>query len=456
MKKLLALLLALVMVLSLTACGEETTGSSGKKRRKASSDETETIETVSETEEEVAEEAEEELEEEAEETELVEEEEVEETNNQWMSAYTVYEQLGVTVIDEDGFTMTFGELKKGSYCVEMPVEMKNTSKYAVSSSVLGAAVNGKVTSLYMGGSTESGKTDSEAVKFYDCQDPADITRVSLLISTRAESLDSTEYLIDIYPQGVAAYKASTPKAKGQDVMVNEDGVFVAIQSYKESRDEFSFDYLMINSSQETVDINMNPVALNGLGVTAYVSKYVLPGTYAQDSAKFDEYKYLSALGMGKITSMTLDVDILDTDYHSKYKEQVNVYPGGKKNDDVFVYTPNSDAQVILDTDDVKMTFVQATEEEYTGTVLLFAIENKTTGFVNVEATDMKVNGKPFDSGWIYRSAYDGRDTYEVFTVYEFRMDELGITEVTSLEMLLTVKDNNYKTAHEETVELTIN
>ena len=453
MKKLLALLLALVMVLSLAACGEEVDEGTSRRRRKASSNDEETTETVSETEEENKDTEEVTEEEVSEETEPAQEQE-EETSTQWLSAYTVFEEGNATIIDDGGLTVTFGEPEEGDYWVELPVEMKNTTGGEITVMSVGEALNGKCDFLYLSGTVEAGKTIEETVDFYDISDPEDVTRVSMLIRATDENLDSKDYLIDYYPWGMDAYKNTMPKAKGKDVLVDEDGVFAAIEGYKEGRDAFSFDYLMINNSDETVHIGMDPVALNGFGIISYLSDYVLPGTYVQETATIDEFDYMAMLGLDEVTSLTLDVGVEDTQYKSLFKETVTVYPGGKKNDDVFVYTPDNSDLVLVDTDALKVTVVEVMEED-TSTILLFVVENKTDDFANFEATDIKINGKDMESGWIYCSAYDGRDTFDAFTIYGFQKQEMGITDVTSVEMLVTITNDNFKTVYEDTVAFTI-
>ena len=441
MKKLLALLLALLMVLSLAACGEEEEEGTSSRRRKKNT------ETTSDTTE-VAEEVEEEEEEETK----------KEDKKNTKSPYTVFEELGVEILDLDEATVTMGEFsvdKRGNPTCTVEVENHTNGKLHVFPSAI--AINGKIVEEYFTVDAAAKDTTSYDFVIYDAvEDPDNITRLSLYLNVLDDDYSGEAYLIDIYPQGMDAYEEDMPKRSG-DVLLDKKGVYAAANkiTYPE-RYQPQVSYIAFNDTDKVLDLSLNTIAINSFGVDDYNSKTILPGTYVEDYFELYSHEQLVELGMeaNDLTSITVRAIAWDDDFNTIAENETTIYPDGKDNAEEFVYSPDKNDVVVAETKDFKLMQVFCTQTEWNDTYIMFVLENKSGKPLTISGEDAKVNGKEADL-YFYCDSESGLSCFSTIGIYASELSELGITDITSLEIALEAYDSNYKTLYEETVKFNI-
>ena len=445
MKKLLALLLALLMVLSLAACGEEEEEETGSRRKKK---DTETTSDTTEITEEVEEEEEEEE----------KEKDEKEDKKNTKSPYSVFEELDTEILDIDEATVTMGEFsidKRGNPSCTVEVENHTNGKLHVFPSAI--AINGKIVEEYFTVDAAAKDTTSYDFVIYDAvEDPDEITRLSLYLNVLDADYSGEAYLIDIYPQGQDAYKENMPKRSG-DVLLDKKGVYAAANkiTYPDNSQPLVW-YVAFNDTDEVLDLNLNTVAINGFGVEDYHGNTILPGTYIEDYFELYSHEQLVQLGMeaNKLTAITVDATAWNDSYQTVAENEVTIYPDGKDNAEDFVYTPDKNDVVVAETKDFKLIQISCEQTEWNDTYIMFVLENKSGKTFTVSGEDAKLNGKDADLFFFFDSV-DGRSCFSTIDIFESDLKELGISEITSLEMDLNVYDSNYKDLFDDTVKFNV-
>ena len=309
MKKLLALLLALLMALSLAACSADEEEDTSGRRKKKNTEPTTVTEEPTEYEEESCE-------------------------NEAYSAYTVFEQLGIAVVDNDDVTITIGQPEVGDWDdVVCSVEVTNNSKELLHVYPMAVAVNGKMVSGYFSVDVEKNRTETDKLEFYELKGPENLTRLSLLLNVADEEYNCTGYLLDIYPQGRKAHKESVPGRAGVDVLFDQGGLYMGITAWMFS-DNFSpqLQYLAFNDSNQAYDFSLEALAINGFNVVDYSSNTILPDTYADQYIDLFSHDDLCALGMepNEITSVLMEICVENMDLERVYCERGTLYPKGEQ------------------------------------------------------------------------------------------------------------------------------
>lgn len=441
MKKLLALLLALVMVLSFAACGEGDEEEETSRRRKKDT------ETTSDTTEGT----------EPEETEDDKEED-DENKDSKASPYTIFDEMDVTVLDTGDLTLSFGELEDDNWGNTVcKVEGENYSGGTLNVTLPAVAVNGMMTNDYFFLELEEDSDDSTEFTIYDIDDPDDLTRLSMLIRVTDEDYESEYHLIEIYPQGKKAHKENRPDRDGNDVLLDKKGLYVVTQDliYSDNWDP-QLRYLAFNDADEVFSLSLDPIAINGFGVNDYHGNYILPDTYLDHGVDLYEHGDLCLLGMEPaVTSLTMNVSVDNLDYETVTEDQITIYPEGKKNEQIFTYTPEADDVVILETEDFKLMQVSYIVDEWNDSIVTFVVENKSGKTLSFNSDDTKINGKEVDFLFFYCDAKDGRDTFTNCYLYEASTQEANISKITSMEFTLEVWDDDYEDIYEGTVKFDV-
>lgn len=431
MKKLLALLLALVMVLSLVACGGDEEEESGSRRGKKETDAT--TEDVGEVTEE------------------------EEEDRDYKSPYVEFEEVGEVIIDDEYVTVTLSDLDEGDWGLVCSFEVENNSDVDISVYTRGVALNGQMNSCSLYADVEEGGSVEEEMDIYDLEDVDELNRLSMyLYLYDAEEYDfNKSYLIDIFPNGKAAYKDNKPAAKGKDVLVDEKGYFAAIDGYEvDAYDDLLMPFLAINETEEVLNFGMDTIAINGFGYEDYASYIVLPDTYREGEIGLYSYEHLMALGMDDPTSLDVQVYVVDEEDESLFKEEMTLYPEGKSKAEDFVYEYESDDVVVAENDYFKLTQVKKLTDDWDDVTVLFVLENKYGDALDLYGKDMKINGKSTDDAF-FCDVSTGRNTYAAFYMYDSELEELDASTVESIEMKLEVRDEDYDLVFEDTVEFDV-
>ena len=438
MKKLLALLMALLMVLSLVACAAEEEEDTGSRRKKKDT------ETTSDT---------------TEVTEEAEEEDEKEDKKNTKSPYTVFEELDVEIIDTKDATITISEFEPDRYGDPTAIiEVENHTKEQMHVYPSAIAINGKIVSEYFTVTVDAKDTATYEFTIYDAfEDPDDLTRLTMSVNVLDEDYSGESYLIDIYPQGLDAYEENAPKRSG-DVLLDKKGVYVAANEITYPSDyNPQIHYVAFNDSDEVYELSIDTLAINEFGIADYHSNTLLPDTYAEHYFELYSHVYLVELGMeaNELTSITVNTSLWDDDYRTVAENETIIYPQGKGEATAFVYSPDKNDVVVVETDDFRLLQVSATADSWGDVEILFVVENKSGKTLTISGSEAKLNGKDADL-YFFCDAVDGRNTFEVLTVYTSELEEMKISEISSMELLLEVYDENYRDIFEDTVKFNVN
>lgn len=432
-KRLLAVFLVLVMILSLTACGGEEEEQTSKRRRKDK--ETETTGEV---------------------TEVVDntkpgKEEKPERGKGYKSPYTEFEEMDDTVIIDDEYvTVTLGKPSVEDWFLEFDMEVVNKSDRSLAVYTEYTAVNGKMTQDGAYVAVEPNKAASEKGHIYDITDFDDVTRFSMAVQiydTFEYDLDKF-YYIDIFPHGKDAYEPEKAP-KELDSLVEEDEFYAATTDfYVDDYGDYRTDGVIGNYSDELVRFTHNIVTVNGFGMNSMMYGYVLPGTFAETTNYLD-MEYLKALGIKDVTGLEVDCAFEDMDYDTIVENTVTVYPEGKSKYEEFLFEFDDKCIIAVEEKDFSMALTNITYDEEYGIKIYFVLKNETGKSLSFNGTNLVVNGKKLEYNGMYTSCYRPVDTFGVISIYE--PETLGIDEIESVQMDLEILDEDYDTVFEETV-----
>lgn len=236
MKKLLALLLALVMVLSLTACVSESTGDSDEQGAN-SADQSENN-----------------------------------GGNTQINAPITFQET--VVVDNDACIIKITEIDPdGTFGYDLSVYLENkTDSTSLMFSVRAASTNGVTNDPFFASSVEPGKKANETITFSD-DDLADIIGdfTDIMLSFRV--YDSNDWLADpvaeptihIYPYGED--KATTYVRQGQDtdtVIFENENVAAIVTGYEEDTIwGYAANIYLVNKTDTSVMFSADDVSVNG-------------------------------------------------------------------------------------------------------------------------------------------------------------------------------------------------
>lgn len=236
MKKLLALLLALVMVLSLTACVSESTGDSDEQGAN-SADQSENN-----------------------------------GGNTQINAPITFQET--VVVDNDACTIKITDIDPdGTFGYDLSVYLENkTDSTSLMFSVRAASTNGVTNDPFFASSVEPGKKANETITFSD-DDLADIIGdfTDIMLSFRV--YDSNDWLADpvaeptvhIYPYGEE--KATTYVRQAQDtdtILFDNDKVTAIVTSYEEDTIwGYAANIYLVNKTDTAVMFSADDVSVNG-------------------------------------------------------------------------------------------------------------------------------------------------------------------------------------------------
>ena len=438
MKKLLALLMALLMVLSLAACAAEEEEDTGSRRKKKDTETTSDTTEVTEAEE--------------------EEEKEKEDKKDKKSPYTIFEELDVEILDIDEATISISEFEPDRYGDPTAIiEVENHTNEEMHVYPDAVAINGKIVSEYFSVTVDAKDTATYEFTIYDAfEDPDDLTRLTMSVNVLDEDYSGESYLIDIYPQGLDAYEENAPKRSG-DVLLDKKDVYVAANKITyPSNYNPEVHYVAFNDADEVYELSIDTLAINEFGIEDYHSTTLLPDTYAEHYFELYSPEQLVQLGMkaNELTSITINTTIWDEEYSTVAENETTIYPGGKNNAEEFVYSPDKNDVVVVETDDFRLLQVSTTTDSWNDVDVLFVVENKSGKTLTISGSEAKLNGKDADL-YFYCNAVDGRNTFEVLYVYASDLEEVNASKVSSLEMLLEVYDENYKDIYEGTVKFNV-
>lgn len=457
LKKILAMLLAFVMMLSLTACGgnkptdNDAKPDDGKKQERVTD--------------------------EPEETEEPEEPEEPERDkfDEFKQTATIEETI---LYDDKDIVITAKDLTYEYSGVTLNVQLENNRDEDLEfSSGSCNSVNGytlSVGSLYC--DVASGKKTNEEMYFsYNEMRLHGIYELAELgLQFTVADDDDFELNTDSIILKTSAFDSYTFNPKGfQDAVIsdaakgefeysvdffdtkelyNSSGISLVSQTIVTTDDGQQLFLEFANDSSEPVVVSINRIAENGLVLNSgcWTWEMLSPSTHRVFSMDLIEDQYREALGITEIVSFSFDVVLKNMDFDvidEGERVNVNVSDSSAPFDKTGIEAYNNDGMCL-----VFKGFIEDPSEYRDDIHALFIVENSAgkERYVNVDYDSLSINGFMTDFTCYSRTLLDGE-----FAMLDIEItDELDIddfSDITELEFKLEIRDEDYIQVSEPTV-----
>lgn len=457
LKKILAMLLAFVMMLSLTACGgneptdNDAEPDGGKKQERVTEEPKETEEP----------------------------EEPEEPERDKFDEFKQTATIEETILyDDKDIVITAKDLTYEYSGVTLNVQLENNRDEDLEfSSGSCNSVNGytlSVGNLYC--DVASGKKTNEEMYFsYNEMRLHGIYELAELgLQFTVADDDDFELNTDSIILKTSAFDSYTFNPKGfQDAVIsdaakgefeysvdffdtkelyNSSGISLVSQTIVTTDDGQQLFLEFANDSSEPVVVSINRIAENGLVLNSgcWTWEMLSPSTHRVFSMDLIEDQYREALGITEIVSFSFDVVLKNMDFDvidEGERVNVNVSDSSAPFDKTGIEAYNNDGMHL-----VFKGFIEDPSEYRDAIHALFIVENSAgeERYVNVDYDSLSINGFMTDFTCYSRTLLDGE-----FAMLDIEItDELDIddfSDITELEFKLEIRDEDYIQVSEPTV-----
>lgn len=457
LKKILAMLLAFVMMLSLTACGgneptdNDAEPDDGKKQERVTEEPKETEEP----------------------------EEPEEPERDKFDEFKQTATIEETILyDDKDIVITAKDLTYEYSGVTLNVQLENNRDEDLEfSSGSCNSVNGytlSVGNLYC--DVASGKKTNEEMYFsYNEMRLHGIYELAELgLQFTVADDDDFELNTDSIILKTSAFDSYTFNPKGfQDAVIsdaakgefeysvdffdtkelyNSSGISLVSQTIVTTDDGQQLFLEFANDSSEPVVVSINRIAENGLVLNSgcWTWEMLSPSTHRVFSMDLIEDQYREALGITEIVSFSFDVVLKNMDFDvidEGERVNVNVSDSSAPFDKTGIEAYNNDGMHL-----VFKGFIEDPSEYRDAIHALFIVENSAgeERYVNVDYDSLSINGFMTDFTCYSRTLLDGE-----FAMLDIEItDELDIddfSDITELEFKLEIRDEDYIQVSEPTV-----
>lgn len=475
MKKFVSILLAMLLVVSLAACGSQSEGTEDTSVTDAQSD-------TSEAEDEA------ELEDET------------ETDDESQTTFAPYEfQKDATIeetvlVDEYDVKITATELTYGSYSAELTLVIENNSGKDLSfiSNSIGYSCNSingyMVSEGYLNCDVAAGKKANDTISIgydtlmlYGIFEIADIelgfdisdddynhtyTGPRTILTSAADSYDYTalSYRDSIASEASQAEYDYSVIYFSTDAVYEENGLTIASQTVIETEDcEIVLFLEVVNGTDEIVDVSTTNIDLNGLRVCDSTWSYdeVNPGKTAIvdiDLSSVLEPEYWEVYGITEVGNVTLDVSFTDED-NDEISEPVELSIDIPGVDATF----SIEGTEIYNDNGIRLISkgVYADPSEYSDDLHILLIGENTSGqtLVLYDVYDsLSINDYMATYSFYTTTLEDDSCVMIDILLWGYALEDINISdpsEIQSVEFTLIVRDENYTELDEATIAFAI-
>ena len=312
MKKLLALVLSLFMILALVACGGSTQPSSaGGNDEKESKTQAPKEEDQSEGKS-------------AENTEKETEKETEEKTEKETKAEMRFEET--TLVDNDQITIIAKSIEKGLLGESIKVYLENKTDADLDFTVDDAAINGVDESGSLYCTVTAGMKANDDISFYDVDSEiGDYTDIWLKFRVHDSNDWSADPILEegfhLYPYGEENAVKYEREAQPQDiVLVDNDVCTVTVTGFEEDKIwGYTMNLWLVNKSGEDLTFSVNDTSVNGFMIDPFWATEVPAGISKFSGVSWSDDK-LAENGIEEVESLTIPFRVyswehlLDEDY----------------------------------------------------------------------------------------------------------------------------------------------
>ena len=498
MKKLLALLLALCMLLSLTACAETEQEEEKQEEERVEFEETDEEKSLSfldpdslssggaaaETPAEEAEEPEEESAEEPAE-EPAEEAPVEEPAETPaeapaagdLPALPVFSPSGtvptafeeVVLLDEDYATVTLkGYNPEDSWGAELELELVNKADYEIMFAARETSVNGIAFDPAWANSVPAGQTETSWITFdWDRMEDYGINYLQEILLGfdiyNNEDWQADHLFVDSFTILLPAAGSGAPNTMpecnltGLTVVDSPDCAIAIVNYEKNGYYGPELKVLAINRTDENIYVSSDDLVINGVMINERFAVEMLPGTVAYRNLELDSEE-LEACGIRYLQDVQVFFDVNTVEgYENLYNGTISfTLEEGSGPAVEEVHYEGFEEVTLVEEDGITIVAKNFEMEGYFGPTLTLYVKNTSGDKVWVDLETAWINGVEMDPFWS-TMMLDGTVCYGVMDWYDDDFAEAGITDVETIKLDFYVeRDSDWETLFEGTVTLFLN
>lgn len=469
MRKIISLLLVLLLVLSLVACGNTNESNSTDTPTSTPTADSETS---------------------GNETPTDDESHIDFEPHEFKKTATIEETV---LVDESGVKITAKELTYGNYAAELTLVIENNSDKDLSfiANSIGYSCNSingyMVPEGYLSCDVAAGKKANDTISIgydtlmlYGIYEIADIeigfdisdddynhtyTGPRTIQTTAAENYD---YDTPCYRESIASkesqaeYDYSVPYFSA-DAVYEESGLVIASQAVMENKDGESILLLeVVNTTDEIVGVSTTNIDINGLHVCDSTWSYdsINPGKTAIvdiDLSSVLEPEYWEIYGIAEVGNVALKISFKDGDSNEVANPaHISIdIPGAES-------TFSMEGTEIYNDNGIRIVSkgVFADPSEYSDDLHILLVAENTSGktlALHDVYDSLSINDYMATYSFYTTTMEDGSYVMIDILLWGYGLDDINISEpseVKTVEFSLSIKDQNYKEVDEVTVALT--
>lgn len=292
MKKILALILALLMVLSLAACGRKSLSDKilDSLQDDVMEDLQNLVEDLQEYENEVSDEDD-------------SNDSADKPKANAATAEGLLDIVDLVVADTEMYTITISDVEYDEDWEEytLNVLLENKSDIELDFNINYASINSILADIYMSNTVAAGKKAYDEIEisldpedegiYDDIGDYTDIALTFIIYDAEEWELIATES-VNIYPQGEKEAVAFERKAQPDDeVIVDNEYVTVTVIGYEMSDDgDFSVKLFLVNKTDDYIYLDADDVALNDFMISAFLGADLPAGMRSYEELDWYDYE----------------------------------------------------------------------------------------------------------------------------------------------------------------------
>ena len=420
MKKLLAVLLAAVLLFSLAACSDKEEKETAPTDTEAATEATAPTEDITTTEK--------------------EEEDF----------------SPVTVIDNEYCKIEVTGLKEDLFGTVLSVTAENkTADKSLFFATENCSINGvAVESIFSENVTAGNKAVSSISFLDDNLTENGITEYTdIEISFRVYDGDDwtgddlVKESVRIYPYGEDKAEDFTREAKVSDVPVfDNDEVLATVIGYGEddTYDYYISFYLENKSEDKEYTFDMTVLAINGVEITP-AAAFIIPAGKMGLEKCYISASQLKENGITDFSSIFFTMSAFETDNweaEDVAKQSVNIYPKGQENAVPFVREAEATDKIVADNDMITVIVTGVRENDtFSAQDLCFYFVNKTDKEIMFTIEDVSVNGYMMDP-FFATTVHPGFSRFADASWFDDELSDHGIDKITEIEFTMISRDAN--------------
>ena len=234
--------------------------------------------------------------------------------------------------------------------------------------------------------------------------------------------------------------AAMANETGEVVLADTDDFTLSIVGMEDQGDYFEASFEFTNKTDVELDYDIIRISIDGFGVDNWGFEVVDPNGTTTEEVTISYPDTGEEWSIDDITDLQFMLSVDENEeYETIYEEYLNYYPKGEENATVRDYTLPTDAEVLVDDEQITFAVLGYAGEDEGDFEIDIYIENKTDSALEVYFEDTALNG--WMTAWgPDRTIAGGIKMITDYTWWSSDLEEMGIEEVTEIVTDLSVND----------------